>query len=469
MFSYKKLLSDTFLMFLGTFSSKALVFLLLPVYTYLLTTEEYGVVDLFTTTILFLFPILTLSISDATFRFAFDKDVNQNSNLSFSICIILVSIIFILPILFILGYWNSYFLKFKYLFILLYFSVCLQTCLSNYSRGCDKVAVFVKSGLLYSISLIVFNFIFLYLYSFGINGYISSLILANFVSIIYISFKLKLLKIKFKIDYNLAKDMLKFSTPIIFSTVSWMGISSCSKFYIVDIFGVNESGLYAVAQKIPTILSVMGMIFLQAWQISAIQAYTSEDKNEFYSTVYEAYSFILFFSAGILIFLTKPIASILFLKEYYSAFIFSPILILSGVFACLSLFLQSPFVAAKKNRMLLYSSGAGFIVCILVTPILMYILGTIGAAYGALFAFVVTWFIRGIASKSIVNIDINFFKSFLSLILLLISSYFITEEKEYDYLVSLIVIIILVFLNYKIIYKILFLFLQKCIDFKYKR
>ena len=74
---YKKLLTDTGLFVVSNFASKLLIFLLLPLYTNVLSTEEYAVADLITTTINLTFPVLTLSITEATLRFAFDKNVKK--------------------------------------------------------------------------------------------------------------------------------------------------------------------------------------------------------------------------------------------------------------------------------------------------------------------------------------------------------------------------------------------------------
>lgn len=43
---YAKLLSNTFILTLGTIGSKALIFFLTPLYTSYLTTGEFGIVDL---------------------------------------------------------------------------------------------------------------------------------------------------------------------------------------------------------------------------------------------------------------------------------------------------------------------------------------------------------------------------------------------------------------------------------------
>lgn len=53
----KYLFKNLSLLTLSNFSSKILVFLLVPLYTSILTTEEYGIFDLGISTVSLLFPI----------------------------------------------------------------------------------------------------------------------------------------------------------------------------------------------------------------------------------------------------------------------------------------------------------------------------------------------------------------------------------------------------------------------------
>lgn len=59
---YKKLGTNMLWMVIGNFSSKILVFLLVPLYTYALSTREYGIADLLTTTISLLIPFFRYSL-----------------------------------------------------------------------------------------------------------------------------------------------------------------------------------------------------------------------------------------------------------------------------------------------------------------------------------------------------------------------------------------------------------------------
>ena len=74
----KYLIKNTGILTISNFSSKILVFLLVPLYTSVLSTAEYGTYDLAISTVTLLYPILTVNIVDAVMRFAMDKKYSRN-------------------------------------------------------------------------------------------------------------------------------------------------------------------------------------------------------------------------------------------------------------------------------------------------------------------------------------------------------------------------------------------------------
>ena len=60
---YKKLIGNTVIFAIGSFSSKLLVFLLMPLYTRVLTTSDYGVMDIIVNTSNLMIPSLMLTIT----------------------------------------------------------------------------------------------------------------------------------------------------------------------------------------------------------------------------------------------------------------------------------------------------------------------------------------------------------------------------------------------------------------------
>ncbi len=69
---YKNLSMNTLLFTISSFGAKIISFLLVPIYTSVLSTKDYGNVDLVSTTVQLLIPIATLNIQDAVLRFSLD-------------------------------------------------------------------------------------------------------------------------------------------------------------------------------------------------------------------------------------------------------------------------------------------------------------------------------------------------------------------------------------------------------------
>lgn len=82
---YKKLASNTFTFAIGTFSSKFLVFFMLPLYTRTLSSAEYGEVDLVVQACNLMIPIASVGIMDAVIRFGLDGSANKKGVFSFGL------------------------------------------------------------------------------------------------------------------------------------------------------------------------------------------------------------------------------------------------------------------------------------------------------------------------------------------------------------------------------------------------
>ena len=91
----KSLIKNTIIITIGTVCTKLITFLLLPLYTHILSASEYGMVDLFNTIISFLLPIVSLQIEQAVFRNLLevrDKAEQQKVIISTSLLFIIGSV-----------------------------------------------------------------------------------------------------------------------------------------------------------------------------------------------------------------------------------------------------------------------------------------------------------------------------------------------------------------------------------------
>ena len=88
----KYLIKNTGILTISNFASKILVFLLVPLYTSVLSTSEYGTYDLIISTVALLMPVLTCNISDAVMRFSMDEHYPREDVVKVGIRITLISI-----------------------------------------------------------------------------------------------------------------------------------------------------------------------------------------------------------------------------------------------------------------------------------------------------------------------------------------------------------------------------------------
>ena len=78
----KELIFNTLIIGIGKFSTQVVSVFLLPMYTSILSTSEYGTYDLLYTIAMFLIPIITLLMEESMFRFLIDsKDSEESSKI----------------------------------------------------------------------------------------------------------------------------------------------------------------------------------------------------------------------------------------------------------------------------------------------------------------------------------------------------------------------------------------------------
>ena len=82
---YSKLGKNTLWMTIGSFSTKLLSFFLVPLYTNCLSTAEYGISDLLTTTVNLLIPFLTITASEGILRLTLEKNTDKKQIFSIAV------------------------------------------------------------------------------------------------------------------------------------------------------------------------------------------------------------------------------------------------------------------------------------------------------------------------------------------------------------------------------------------------
>lgn len=313
----KYLLKNMGILTISNFSSKILVFLLVPLYTTVLSTAEYGAYDLAVSTATLFYPILTLNIVDAVMRFLMDKDYDKKSIAGIGLKFLSISIIlfaFGMYILNVTKLWPDINGLEIYIF-LYYFFYVLNQFLIQFAKGLEQVKEMGIAGVVSTLVMLLTNILFLLVFKCGLSGFFWANILAQGISALYIAIRIQILSyIEFKrVDKVLQKEMLIYSIPLIASVIGWWVNSTADKYVVSFILGVSANGLLSVSYKIPQILNTIQSIFIQAWQISAIKEYGDNNTARFYGNTFTIINLLMCIVCSWLIFLTRPLAH--FLKK----------------------------------------------------------------------------------------------------------------------------------------------------------
>ena len=404
---YKRLVSNTAVLGIGVFASKFLVFLMMPFYTGILSPEEYGTADLISQTANLIIPLACIGIVDGIFRFAMDKDGDRRAVLSSGLFVLLLSSIAFLVLSPLIGL-ITYFEKYVVLIVLYVIAANIHSVCAQYLRACGRTSAFAVQGIINTALVIIFNIVFLLGFNMGITGYVLSVIVSDAIVSLILIFPYKLYKdIKLKlINAKLIKQLLKYSIPMIPATIFWW-ITSVSDRYMVTYFcGSAENGLYTAAYKIPTLLTLLSTVFMEAWQYSAVSeedTHEIKEKIAFFSDVFKYYQAFIFVGCTFIIGMSQIFIYLLCAESYGDAWKFVPILTLSAVFSGFTAFLGSVYLLKKKSLLTFVTSMAGALINIAMNFALIPFMGAQGASLATLASYVVVFVIRAINTKKYLN------------------------------------------------------------------
>ena len=350
----KELVKNTLIISIGKFSTQIVSFLLLPLYTSLLTTKEYGTYDFLNTISIFLIPCVTLLMDEGMFRFLIDaKDNNSKSEIFTSTFAFTFISFFIWGILiFIVG--NI--LKYPFTNYLIFYILAslLSALAGSTARGLGKFKIYSLFCFLSSVLTILLNILFILGLHMGLSSLFISYILGNSIVSIWLLLKIqvpKYVNMKNLHKKNL-KEMIKYSFPLVPNSISWNAIALTDRVLIVNILGEGQNGIYSVGNRFPTIINTCYSYFNLSWKESASKVVNQKDKDDFYNSVYINLNHLLI-SVSIVIVAFLPFIFDFFIKNAYrEAYNYIPLMILSVYLSNLSNFCSGIFSAYKDTKIL---------------------------------------------------------------------------------------------------------------------
>lgn len=450
----KRFLNNIGFYFLGTFSTKILQFLFIPLYSKFIVPEEMGFFSLVISVVALSLPLLFQSIWEGAFRFTIDDQDNERKVLSVSsrYCLSLVltySIIFLLCV---------YFLNIRYgLFILLYAVGQIGVSYWQFSaRALKENKWYSISTVVNSAVTVVLNFILILYFKMGIEALFISSIAGSFSMIVILESRLRLLFDLGKYSFNrkLLKQIITYSLPLAVNMLSWWLMSSCNNIIIVSVLGESQNGIYAMALKFGNILVMFTSVITLAWQEEAFRTYGEKDSDKFFNEMFNLLAKSLLSVVLILIPVIFIAYNYMVFGEYKTGNVLVSFIFVSAIFNTLSCHLGSAFLARKESNIIFLFTLSGGIISVLFSVLFVYLLGLQGAVIATLLGNIFNMCIRIPYLKKRMDFKINIVPILvLSTLCLILGRICLLIEGEILYLclVTLLSFTLFLFINKKIL------------------
>ena len=394
---YRSLARNTAILSVGTLLSKLVTFLMVRFYTGVLSPAEYGTGDLLITTVSLLMPVVSFGISEGVFRFLPEYPRGKNSVFTIGVEMVTagsVLLVAFLPLLRLVdGFQNHGILLVSMTVAACYHSVCAQ-----YVRAEGDTVLFAMQGLLNTLLVVTLNVLLLTVFRLGVRGYVLSVGLADFLCTLYLVFRRRLWRcLTCHPNGKLARKMLRYSIPLIPTTVFWWITSVSDRYMIAAMLGSEANGIYTVANKLPTLLTLLSGVLMQAWQYSAVceRKSSPEEQARFYSNVWLALLSTLFLACSAMVALARIGIRVLADAAYDEAWQYMPILCSAMLFCAFTSFLGSVYTVTRKSSLSLCTALLGAGINIALNALLIPSpLGLYGAALATFASYFIVFLVR---------------------------------------------------------------------------
>lgn len=420
----RELAKNTAIISIGKMCTQLVSFLLMPLYTAVLTTEEYGIVDLVVTYGQLLLPIVTMQMEQALFRFLIDyrKDeikkketISNIVSLTFYITLMFTGIYFLI----------SFFIHSEYKFYLLVnlWGSVICSMMLQMSRGLGLNMVYALGSFISAAGQVGLNVVFVFAFKWGASGMILAMIISHLLCAIFVAYKIHFtsyFRIT-KISVKKAKEYLSYSAPLVPNAISWWILSASDRTIILRFLGVGFNGVYSAATKFSGIYTTLYNIFNLSWTESVSLYLKDRDSSEVFTKLQnKVISLCISATLGlisIMPFVFKLLVNEKFGDSYYQI----PLLVIGAYFSSMVGLVSAYYIADKKTSVIAKTTVSCAVINILLNLAMISKIGLYAASISTVVAYAALYVLRCIDVKKRFNISLNHKLIFSGLIMMVLA------------------------------------------------
>lgn len=380
--------------------SRGLSFFLVPLYTLVLIPSDYGALDLLLAFGALINLTVGFEISQGVARYypesedKVDKILYASSALWFTVICYSIFLVTSLSSSASMSVWILGNREYEFVFRLGVVYLWLNGLfylIQNQFRWELRSKEYALVSLIVSIGTAGFSLWFVYLLRWGISGTLYGMIFGISAGCLYGIWKLRN-SFRFRLHKTHLQRMLHFSVPLVPAGLAAFVSAYIDRVMIKQYLSLTEVGLYGVAFRLASIISLV-MIGFQSALTPLIYAYHRKQKTPAQLAMIFRFFMMVSLTAflGISLF-AKEIIMLLTSQQYFEAYKIVKYLVPSILL--LNMYVFAPGIGiAKKSKYILWISVSGALVNTLLNIVLIPYLGTIGAALATLIASLVVFIV----------------------------------------------------------------------------
>lgn len=401
------LVKNTVLIAISKVSTQLITFLMLPLYTSLLSASDYGLVDLIVAYGGLFAPLVMLNMEMTVFRYLIDA--RENKEAQSKIITNAIEIVLIASAIALLAFAVVNLLvgvPMGATVALYFFASVFSGVVIQIARGLGKTMAFAISSIAIGLLGVLLNLLFVLGLNMGAAGMLLGMALGMIIPTGALAIVLclhKSLRISAR-DRKMKRELLAYALPLIPNGISWWIFNASDRTVVSVILGTAANGVYAVSNKFSGILNGVWGIFNMSWSEFASVNINSPRCDSLFSEIANV-SVRVFGGLSILGIALTPLAfPLLANASYNEALLYVPVLMVAGVFSIIVGFYSAIYVAKKLTKQVMYTSAVSAIINLVVNLGLVWFIEVWAAAISTLVAYLVLAIYRHYDMKKYVKI-----------------------------------------------------------------
>lgn len=444
--SLKRLAKESLIYGLSRYISKSISLLLLPLYTAVLSTIDYGVLDLLGTVVT-VSTFLIVSGTDTAVGYYYFRKEHFEERAQIIISSMYIRLLFSVIGLIIIYFFAAQisdliFGKNLSMFVIITgFSIIfmvIHSFLFDLLRLEFRVWLYtILSSVHVAVSILLTVYFVLVLHQGVYGALIAQLISYGMIFLFTIFYVFK--RYGYKYSGEWMKKILNYGFPLIGAGIAVWILNSTDRYFLAHYVDLSAVGIYAVGAKLGAIIGIFGGALQLAWGPYALDIQYEKNAKQIYSKAFQLYFYlnillifgISMFSIDILKVFTQP--------DFYSAKAVVPFLCASVFFTNAYFLVSIGINITKKVQHTVWITLAAAFFNIGMNFLLTPWLGPVGAAFCIMAANFVIFILTYILSQKYYRVDYKYKKVMIMLlpaVIIIAVSYYYNLNLVYRIILS---------------------------------